>query len=296
VQQTLASSSRHIACLQETKLRLVDDRLVQHLGGFRLNNFACLAALGPSGTRGGILLLWNDNYIDAQQICIRTYSVTAFITIKESGLSFLLTSVYGQTRANEKSNFLAEIHNIKPTSTVQWLLLGDFNLIYKARDKNNTNLNLRCMRNFRSTLNSCNLKEVHLQNRKFTWSNERRNPTMVRLDRIFCNDAWDLSFPSHVLKALSTSLSDHCPLLLSNQENPPRPRPFRFENFWTSMPSFLQVVQQAWVIPNTHTNPVQRLNFRLAQWQRRLESGAKLSSLKLSYNSTWLNQLFYNWT
>jgi hypothetical protein len=106
---------------------------------------------------------------------------------------------------------------------------------------------------------------------------------MVRLDRIFYNDAWDLSFPSHVLQALSTSLSDHCLLLLSNQENPPRPRPFRFENFWMSMPGFLQIVQQAWAIPNTHTNPVQRLNFRLAatakalrKWSKTLFSEAKL--------------------
>jgi endonuclease/exonuclease/phosphatase family metal-dependent hydrolase len=87
------------------------------------------------------------------------------------------------------------------------------------------------MRNFRSTPNSCNLKEVHLQNRKFTWSNERRNPTMVRLDRVFCNKAWDLAFSTHILQALSTSLSDHCLLLLSNQESPRRPQLFHFENF-----------------------------------------------------------------
>ena len=61
-----------------------------------------------------------------------------------------------------------------------------------VRDKNNTNLNLRRMRQFRATLNHCQLKEIHLQNRKFTWSNERRRPTLVRLDRVFYNEGWDL--------------------------------------------------------------------------------------------------------
>jgi endonuclease/exonuclease/phosphatase family metal-dependent hydrolase len=145
--------------------------------------------------------------------------------------------VYGPSRVNEKADFLTEIRNTKPPPNTKWLILGDFNLIYRAEDKNNANLNLSRMRNFRSTLNSCNLKEVHLQNRKFT-CNERRNPTLVRLDRVYCNEAWDLAFPTHILQVLSTSLLYHCLLLLSNQECPRRPRSFRFEIFWTSMLGF----------------------------------------------------------
>lgn len=164
--------------------------------------------------------MWNENFINIQHILIQTYSITAMITIKESNLTFLLTTVYGPTKDTEKPDFLADIRNSSPLPHIRWLTLGDFNLIYRARDKNNTNLNQRRMQNFRDTLNHCNLKEVHLQNRKFTWSNKRRNPTLVHLDRVFCNDAWDITFASHVL-ALSTSLSDHCPLLLSNQESLP---------------------------------------------------------------------------
>jgi len=92
--------------------------------------------------------------------------------------------------------------------------MGDFDLIYRAADKNNRNLNLRPMRSFRRTLNSRELKEIHLQNRRFTWSNERRSPTLARLDRFFCNQGWDLTFVDHALHALS-SHSDHCPLLVS---------------------------------------------------------------------------------
>jgi hypothetical protein len=72
--------------------------------------------------------------------------------------------------------------------------LEDFNLIYKARDKNNRNLNLQLMLRFRRTIDFCQFKEIKLQNRKYTWSNERRRPTLVRLDKVFCNQSWDMTF------------------------------------------------------------------------------------------------------
>jgi hypothetical protein len=41
--------------------------------------------------------------------------------------------------------------------------------------------------------------------------------TLIMLDRVFANAEWDQAFDSHVLHDLSSSLLDHCPLLLSNQ-------------------------------------------------------------------------------
>lgn len=180
-------------------MSVIDDQLVLFLGGFKLRSYTYLPVGGILGKRGGILLLWNDDVVDIKHIIKRTFSLTASVIIKESALSFNLTLVYGPTKDSEKANFLNEISNAAPQPDVKWLILGVFNLIYKARDKNNSNLNLRRMHNFRDTLNSCKLKEIHLQNRKYTWSNEQRNSTLVRLDRVFCNEAWDLTFSSQIL-------------------------------------------------------------------------------------------------
>ena len=79
------------------------------------------------------------------------------------------------------------MRNIKPSPGTQWLILGDFNLIYKVSDKNNRNLNRRFMGQFKDALDKCDLREINLQNRNCTWSNERRNPTLARLDHVFCN-------------------------------------------------------------------------------------------------------------
>ena len=228
VHDLMVATHCHLACFQETKLAAVDGPLAAFLSGYQHN---CFTHKPAHGTRGGTLLVWNDNYIDLRDIVIRHFSVMATVSIKDCGTNFCLTVVYGPTRDNRKQAFVQELRNSKPVDDVGWLLLGDINLIYQARDKNNMNLNLRRMWQFRGTLSSCELKEIHLQNRKFTWSNGRRNPTLVRLDRVFCNKHWDLTFECHGLQALATGLSDHCPLMLSSLAGPRQPQPFCFENF-----------------------------------------------------------------
>lgn len=116
---------------------------------------------------------------------------------------------------------------------------------------------------------------MHLQNRKYTWSNEQNNPTMSKLDAFFCNKDWDITFDKHILHALSSSLSDHCPLLLANSDGPRWPKTFCFENFWTNMPGFRQLVQDAWHEPTTHTEPYQRLFHKLKATSRKLKTWSK---------------------
>ena len=217
VHETIAATTCHIACLQETKLEAIDDSLARFLGAYKLNQFVYKPA---QGTRGGILLLWDDRVVDMQNPEIGRYSITSIVTVRDTAASFILTSVYGPSRRVQKESFLRHLRQIKPTNDARWLLLGDFNLIHRARDKNNRNLNLSLMRSFRRTLNFCEPKEIHLQNRRFTWSNERRSPTLVRLDRFFCNQGWDMTFDEHALHALSTSHSDHCSLLLAHMLAP----------------------------------------------------------------------------
>lgn len=167
--ETIASSSTHIACLQETKLHTIDATLAKFLGAYRLNHHAYKPAFG---TRGGILLLWNENIVTLSDISIGRFSITALVTVRHSATSFILTTIYRSSRHQEKVAFLQHICAIKLPDETKWLITGDFNLIYRVRDKNN-NIHLQLMRSVRVALNHCELKEIHLQNKKFTWSNER---------------------------------------------------------------------------------------------------------------------------
>jgi hypothetical protein len=166
---------------------------------------------------------------------------------------------------------------------VRWLALGDFNQIRRARDKNKGNINQSHINRFRAALQTCALKEIHLQNRRFTWTNERQNPTLCKLDAFYCNSEWDLCFDSHVLNALSSSLSNHCPLLLADDRGPRKPRTFKFENFWLWVLGFKDVVAKAWNASTVHVEPCQLLFHKLrltgkalSSWSRGIFSNSKV--------------------
>jgi hypothetical protein len=172
-----------------------------------------------------------------------------------SGSSFLLTVVYGPSINADKPAFLQELTATRPSVGTPWLILGEFNIIYEARDKNNTNFCRRLMGQFRAAIDASELKEMRCSNRRFSWSNERVDPTLVYLDRFFYNVAWDALFSPCTVQALSSSHSDHCPLLLSCITAPPRKPRFRFENFWVRQEGFIDTVKSAWTADMRSTNP-----------------------------------------
>jgi hypothetical protein len=57
----------------------------------------------------------------------------------------MLTIVYGLVDDADRPVFLAELASIKPSGSTPWIVIGDFNLIYEARDKINLNMNHRLM-------------------------------------------------------------------------------------------------------------------------------------------------------
>ena len=98
-----------------------------------------------------------------------------------------LTAVYGPTVEVLKVDFMDELCTLRTALSGPWALADDFNLIIEAHDKNNPNVNRRTMGMFRHFLNDMELKEATLLGRRYTWSNARKQPTLVKLDRCFCS-------------------------------------------------------------------------------------------------------------
>lgn len=271
VRQTTLSTRPSLVCLQETKISNMCRAILVDTLGQRLSGRHTLDA---QGTRGGILLAWDQDVVEITDISTGQFTVSAKAQSILTNASFKITTCYGPADDGRKKDFLHEMISTKPEVGVPWLIMGDFNLIYKASDKNNLNHNRRLMGRFRAALDDCELLEICLQNRKFTWSNERQSPTLVRLDRAFCNSEWEILFPGYALQALSTGASDHCPILLGNHEQGLRKACFRFEDHWLHMPGFREVVVNAWSMQqegSTHTV----LRKKLAQTARELKAWSK---------------------
>lgn len=279
-----------ILCLQETKLSSIDQWIGKEIGGNRLSNFNFLPA---NGTRGGIAIFWDDTIVNMANFSQGTHHLSAMATTITDNLSFIITVVYGPSEDCDKENFLAELVAAKPPTDTPWLVMGDFNIIYEARDKNNQNLNRRLMGRFRSTLNTLELKDIRLQNRQFTWSNEQGNPILSKLDRILSNSEGDILFSGHSLLALSTSCSDHCQLLLAPMQEPKRKPRFRFENFWIRVEGFLGVVTQAWNEPIQEGHPTWRLSQKLRNTEAALRKWSKQKFGQSKLQFAMVQELIY---
>jgi hypothetical protein len=134
-------------------------------------------------------------------------------------------------------------------------------MIYRAPDKNNSRTNKRLMGQFHYFLNEVVLKEIHLKEHFFTWSNERLHPTLEQIDRALISEGWEEVFSKNDLHALVSMCSDHAPLLLHTDSHLIGKKHFHFRAFWPKLSGFLDVVQAAWHCPLANVSPFCRLDW-----------------------------------
>jgi exonuclease III len=127
VNETIASSACTVACLQESKLQNLDASSAAFIGGFRLRSFVHLPAVG---TKGGVIILWDDTVLQGTDVLAGTYCQSLTLTSIRDDFSFRLTSVYGPSRHSRKEEFFAELIDHKPPPGTKWMVNGDFNQIY----------------------------------------------------------------------------------------------------------------------------------------------------------------------
>lgn len=176
---------------------------------------------------------------------------------------------------------MQELEDIRDLHAGPWMVVGDFNLLVNHDDKSNDRVNRRMLSRFRSNLNILELKELYLNGRRYTWSNERTRVTLEKIYHVFGTPSWEELYPTCCLTALGTSVSDHCPILLDINADLYMGRRFKFETFWMRAEGFMEVVQTAWDSVEQHGNPYVVLD-------RKLQATAK--SLK-KWSNKWIGNI-----
>jgi hypothetical protein len=132
-----------------------------------------------------------------------------------------------------------------------------------------------CLKSF--TNNGFYLIELPLTDRLYTWSSNREEPTLQRIDCAFVNNSWNFVFPNTTVSSLTRFVSDHVPLLVSVSTQISRPAIFRFENAWDQNPICGPIVQQAWnsarQFPNagkTLVAALKKTRLKLKLWRHQL--------------------------
>jgi hypothetical protein len=114
-----------------------------------------------------VLLACSQHSYTMSQVMVRTYSVTATMNRIADNATWTVTRVYGPQDDNDKQHFMQELRQIKQTVSECWILMGGFNLIYKASDKSSHRVNRRLINNFRAVLEDPEVKALHLHDRRF---------------------------------------------------------------------------------------------------------------------------------
>jgi endonuclease/exonuclease/phosphatase family metal-dependent hydrolase len=130
-----------------------------------------------------------------------------------------------------KLAFIDELRGLRPFVRDSCLILGDFNLITKASDKNNLNINRRLIGKFRAARDFLELKDMRMDGRRFTWSNAQADPVLTKIDHVFFSAEWDAASPNAYLQAITSACSDHAPLFLQGNVASQRKPSFKFEEF-----------------------------------------------------------------
>ncbi|KAM0822585.1 hypothetical protein ACQ4PT_071403 [Festuca glaucescens] len=279
IRAVIQSNSVSLVCVSESKLGSVTSSLVMEAFGACFSEFVFVPA---AGTRGGLICAWNPDVLTVINSTVNSNWIAVDCVAVSSGENFRVISVYGPQLEPDKLQFLTDLEPMLLSSS-PCCLMGDFNLIVSAAEKSSNNLNRRTMAAFRRFINKGELQELYLHGRRFTWSNEQADAIMVKLDRALHNAEWNSAFPNCLLQALSSDVSDHCPLLFTSQAGFKPCRRFRFENSWVKLDGFHEQVLASWNAPLFCYDAFERLRIKFARTAKGLAkwSGKLIGNLQL---------------
>lgn len=144
--------------------------------------------------------------------------------------------------------------------------MGDFNKVVCSQKRKGCNAFSASMRHFCRSIVQSELHNLTIHERCFTW---RNSTSGSRIDRCLVNHTTLKNWPSMLLTALPSRMSNHNPLLhLVEIEVDQGPRPFRsFDACWTHA-NFASFLDQSWLEFSDLSllAKLHNLRFKLKQW------------------------------
>lgn len=90
-------------------------------------------------------------------------------------------------------------------------------------------------------------------------------------------------FPQCHLRAVSSSISDHCAMVLTGQVCQRQYRGFRFEDYWIKLRGFKDIVSESWAAVVYHGDAMWTLHHKLSRLARalRIWSRSRVGNINL---------------
>ncbi|XP_074301205.1 uncharacterized protein LOC141632563 [Silene latifolia] len=169
------------------------------------------------GQSAGLTILWREG-VEVEIISSTAHHIDVAIRGLLNLDEWRLTGVYGLSRNKDKWKTWQLMWDIRPLSSLPWVMIGDFNQILfehekmggAPRDKN-------LMNEFHEAVNDCELLDVVFSRDSYTWWNRRSGTDAVyeRLDRALVSATFLEACPAINLFHLEYDKSDHMPIKLA---------------------------------------------------------------------------------
>jgi exonuclease III len=182
----------------------------------------------------------NERYIDA------------YIRDSPGAQQWCLTCIYGEPRVENQHRMWDCLRQLKSASNLPWLVVGDFNeALWQEEHISCTPRPVAQMEAFREALFDCNLLDLGFSRVPYTYDNKRsgRANVKVRLDRAVACPAWRNQYAESRVQHLTSSVSDHCPLMIemAQEVRMQRRGPKRnYEIFWERESDLGERIAMAW--------------------------------------------------
>ncbi|XP_026419995.1 uncharacterized protein LOC113315972 [Papaver somniferum] len=244
IKAAIAKYNPTICTIQETKTEVVDDSLIRSLWGSNRCSYIYLAS---EGAYGGIIFMWKERILVMEDQLIGAFSVSIKFRNMSDDFSWIFTSVYGASDSG-----------------------------YYSSDERNTQgggvANINYLKAF---VQKFALIDIPMAGGRFTWTNSKQPPLLIRLDRFpLCPD-----FINHCHSPMQVRLrrpiSDHAPIMLHCNFGESLKSPFRLDNFILHHPEFLTNLRIWWDNLSFTGTPsfifakkLQGLKFLIKNWQK----------------------------
>jgi exonuclease III len=197
------------------------------------------------GKGGGLALFWHEDLeVELFKINDRIIDVTVFDSKK--GIKWRCTFVYGEPKTHMRHHMWDMLKKIKPMMNLPWLMLGDFNeTMWQCEHLSKKKRNEKQMLDFREVLSHCDLHDLGFSGTPWTFDNKQKGKdnVKVRLDRAVANPSWTNIYPQSHVTHLTSSRSDHCPILLHLYQEGggnTSARPRRYDAVWEAEASHME--------------------------------------------------------
>lgn len=207
VRYKIIESKSKIICLQETKKENFDLSFIKIFCPLAFDSFHFLPSIGASR---GILVAQRSHTFSGSLVFSNSFALLVEFTSMLNNDSWLLTTIYAPCTHTGKREFLEWFRDIDMPPEVDWIVVGDFNLLRRPEGKNREGADPNEMFLFNEAISNLSLIKLPLHARHYTWTNKQFPPLLERIDQFFTSNSWTSKICPYLNGILET-------LFLTNQ-------------------------------------------------------------------------------